>query len=325
MQQGGVITVEQANEIVKTLTTPAPAPTTPKPAATTASKLEKFIHLCQAGSSTAQALKDSGIISPESTPNYIPGIDSELAIEELFYQRVASKNQPIMTDEEFMARSPEERVKLNEQGVLSKTQLYKLVDWLYYNRSLPLKAIASSLQLPASDVAAVKAALSNEFAKVLKAQNAEAYIGDLLRTKELILADLAMRKTKIPAGDRQHTIMARVIWEIENKFIDRLQEIGYIDKSLGRIDVHEEWEVTIGAAGQPVNTKLANLSQFDADRLQQKDEVIDVSATVSTDPSFADQTLKIKAMPISDDAGPLGGVVDKGRQDSAFIKVGGDQ
>jgi hypothetical protein len=328
MQTGGVITVDQATEIVKALTDKPKDAATPTPDIPTSAKLEKFIHFCRAGASTAQALKDSGILSPETTDLYVPGVDSELAIEELFYDRVASKNQPVLTDDQWMQLTPQERADHNKRGALCTSQLHKLVDWLYFNRTLPLKAIASAIQVSANEVAAIKAAISNDFAKVLKSQNGEAYIGDLLRTKELIRADIASRKAKLPASDRQHVMLDRLIWEIDNKFIDRLQEIGYINKSLGRIDVHEEWEVTIGAAGQPVNTKLKNVSQFDADRLQQ-DETIDVSATVSAFPLDTELNSQAKAlaMPIPTplDSGPCEGVADKGRQDSAFIKVGTDQ
>ena len=225
-----------------------------------AQKLELFIQLCQQGHNVVAALKGSGIVAGYG---YNPDVDTELDLEELFYARCRTridKSRPdypyaIVPDEQF------DPAKM-QPGDLTTSQLYKLVDWLYFVRALPLKAIAASLSLPDKDVAFIKAELSSDFARAIRQQNAEAYIGDLLRIKELLRADIMSRRSKLGPRDGVSAIrMDQFLWELENKFVDRLQEIGLIDKSLGKIDINEEWHVTIEASGSPVNRKLEHVNQ----------------------------------------------------------------
>lgn len=235
-------------------------------------KLEMFIALAQQGKSVGQALRDSGIIAG-------PQPDDELALEEMYFRRAAAKKGcQVVSDDVFTGYSSDERHEHNKRGDITTTQLYKLTDWLYFVRGLPLKAIAASLQVEPRVIAHIKADLSNDFAKTIRLQSAEGYIADLLRTKDLLRADLMFRKTQVGSAHHSQIIIDKLLWELENKFVDRLQEIGIIDKNLGSVDVHEEWHVEIGAAGQPINTKMKEIPTT----LDSTDEDIDAEYSIKS-------------------------------------------
>lgn len=269
LKNAGVDSKSQALE-------PEIAQTTPEKYIPTPQKLEAFIALMQQGLSTAAALKQSGLAGADPSMSHVYDPSDPLAeveLEELFYRRAAAIKPPVISDSEYsrlLARTEQtqediagtdNQQRLLKDGVASESQIYKLVDWLYFVRGLPLKAIAAAIKVPVQQVAIIKGELSNDFAKTIRAQNAEAYIGDLLRIKELLKADAMMRKSKLSATSTAHVQLNKFLWEIENGFVDRLQEIGIINKNLGRVDIHETWEVTIGPAGQPTNNKLQELSR----------------------------------------------------------------
>lgn len=293
-----------------------PAPPSPTG---TASKLEEFIRCLQNGQSVPRALTVSGLISEVARDNYIPGVDDELEIEELYFARAAARHPKVLSDEEFWAKTPAERQELHKGGHLANSEVYKLVDWLYFSRGVPLLAIAASLQITKAQVVAAKAAISNDFAKSIKAQNADSYIGDLLRVKDLIRGDIMRQKSKLSVTDGKHVQLNRLLWEIENKYVDRLQEVGIINKTLGRLEVHEEWEVTLNTAGQPITNRI------DAVSSTMKDDIFDCEAT-----AYPDAT---SPPPDSDESNGFANEdLEQGRSaaqtavnQSAFIKVGGGE
>lgn len=253
-------TVERSNPV-----TPAEAEQAAQDALATiprAKKLELFFNLCGSGKTIPQALQMSGIVAPSGYDPSQP--EAELIVEEMFYTRCAAKVDKtrskypcgVIPDDEWDSAD-------RRPGDLRKTQLYALVDWLYFVRAMPLIAIGKALQVPGKEIAIIKAELSNEFSKAIRMQHAEGYIGDLLRMKDLVKADLVMRRNGLGPRDAQAAIQIdKLIWEIENRFVDRLQEIGLIDKNLGKIDINEEWHVSIDTvSGAPVNKKLEAVLQ----------------------------------------------------------------
>jgi len=260
-------TKEQQNAAVKEATDKA------NTSLTRPQRLELFIRYCQSGCSVISALKQSGLATGYVYDPADP--QAQVDCEETFLERVAArldKTRPgapyaVFPDDQF----PEEPKK----GDLKQSQVFMLVDWLYFTRSLPLTTIAQFLQLRPVDVAKIKGELSGQFAQALRKQSGEAYIADLLRQKDMIKADLYSRRNGSRTTDAIN--IDKLVWEMENRFVDRLQEIGMIDKTLGRVDINEEWHVTIGPAGQPENTKLipsTSISQDDSflDAEEQKKE-----------------------------------------------------
>lgn len=251
---------------------PSPAPADMKQAQAAAlsqlsrpQKLELFLTLCQQGHDTISALHQSGI---HATLGYDPTQpQAEVMIEELFFTRCQVRIDTSRPQFPF-AIIPDQLYDPAQArpGDLLTSQFFALVDWLYFVRALPLNAIAKALAVPPEIVAKVKSDLSQEFAKAIRRQNGEAYLGDLLRTKELLRADLMMRRSKLdPRAQTQAAVQIdRLLYELENRFIDRLQEIGLIDKIIGTVEVNEEWHVTVSPAGAPVNKKVPQLEASNA-------------------------------------------------------------
>lgn len=303
-------------------------------------KLEIFIQLCQQGHNTASALAQSGLLADTHVLGYNPAApDAEIEIEELFYSRCAAtidQSRPawphaVIPDaifngtEQPTAPAGKQPAKPYQKlpGDISLSQLYALVDWLYFVRAMPLKAIGAALRLDVKQVFSIKAELSSEFSSAIRRAGADSFIGDLVRVKDLLRADLVTRRNQLGPRDAQAVVaIDKLLWELENRFIDRLQEIGLIDKSLGKVDVHETWHVTIGPAGQPINTKVKELDSGLINHTDNSDPWIDVEPGVepgtaasqppATGPSFADGELTPEQ------------VLATAANNQATIQVGGD-
>lgn len=240
-------TKEQVDETVKQAMASVPS----------TQKIDLFMANCARGMDVVTAMQKSGLIDNNLYDPSNP--EAEVNLEQLLFDRMRAKLDTSRANSKYAVFADADFPEVPVTGDLKQSQLFRLVDWMYFTRSIPLSSIAVMLQLPAHVIGQVKGAISNEFARSIRQTNGEGYIADLLRKKDLLVAQLTADAKTATAQVRVQ--ISRIVWEMENRFVDRLQEIGLIDKTLGRIDVNEEWYVTLDGTGQPHNNKMKVLAE----------------------------------------------------------------
>jgi hypothetical protein len=203
--------------------------------------LAMFSTLVQSGIPPAQAIVESGITQPGGPEGLEP------FLEKLWFERILHPDAEIFDgDLDPNTRKP---------GEITKNELYLLVDMMLYGRDMPMAYIASSLHIPAIAVGRIKKEIAEANYRIIDNHGAEVFVGDFMRRAENLLSRSRYNEGKVAPGHQNRLNNQKFQFEISNKILDRMQELGKIPKNLGTAHIEEEFIVEVRAGGVVSNRR----------------------------------------------------------------------
>lgn len=124
------------------------------------------------------------------------------------------------------------------------------------------KQLADIFKVSIAAIARDRAAARQMFAEAISADEAMNYMAEFVRNYDILIAEARKALKQVEPGMIAHQSYLRILADLWDKKIDRLQGIGVIPKELGRLTtIKEEW---IAEAAH--DTGVVSVRQAEADK-----------------------------------------------------------